>query len=124
VSVPQPRHAHDLRNRRRRALAIHSHAPALERVEDRAKPHKPEYQGKHHRLTWFETLQGLLFLAVVMLGATYALASGLLICAAIGTCVVAIVTSCLRVGAPKPLHLILATLWAFVGAIYVFVRMS
>jgi hypothetical protein len=123
VSVPQPRHAHELRNRRRRALAISSQTRKFEPLEERLHPQQIQHEGKSHRLTWFEALQGLLFLSVVMLGATYAVASGLLICAAIGTCVAAIVTSCLRIGAPKPLHLVLATLWAFVGAIYIAAHM-
>ncbi|HVF18559.1 MAG TPA: hypothetical protein VNA21_16670 [Steroidobacteraceae bacterium] len=96
----------------------------FEAFEERAKPQIFQHASKSHRLTWFETLQGLLFLAVVMLGGTYALASGLLICAAIGMSVVAIIFSCLRVGAPRPLHLVLATLWAFVGAIYIAANMT
>jgi hypothetical protein len=120
----QPRHAHELRNRQRRALAVHTQARKFELTEDATKPRAVDRECKSHRLTWFEAFQGLLLLAVVMLGATYAIVSGLLICTAIATSVVAIVASCLKAGAPKPLHLVLAALWAIVGAIYTAAQMS
>jgi hypothetical protein len=120
----QPRHARELRNRQRRALAVHTQARKFELIEDATKPRSVDRERKSHRLTWFEALQGLLLLAVVMLGATYAIVSGLLICTAIATSVVAIVASCLKAGAPKPLHLVFAALWAIVGAIYIAAQMS
>jgi hypothetical protein len=124
VSTPQPRQAYELRNRQRRVLAIHAEARKFELTEETAKSRSVERERKCHRLTWFEALQGLLLLAVVMLGATYAIVSGLLICTAIATSVVAIVAGCLKAGAPKPLHLVLAALWAIVGAIYTAAQMS
>jgi hypothetical protein len=121
VNVSQLRRAHDLQNRLR-ALTIH--VQARQQSGRRAWPERFGYDGKRHRLSWFETLQGLLFLAVVLFGVTHAVASGLLICGGIAMCVLAILTNCCKGKIPNLMHLVFASLWAFTGAIYVLVHMS
>jgi len=72
-----------------------------------------------HRLAWFEAVQGMSFLAVVMFAATNALVSGMLICAGIVMSSVAILATCCKGRMPKPTHLAFAIFWAALGAIYV-----
>ena len=121
MSVPQPRRVHDLRNRSR-ALTTHSESGAFKQT--RAWSERSGYRRTCHRLTWFEALQGLSLIAIVMLGGTHALLSGLLICSAIAMCVLAILMTCIKGKDPRSMHLVFAILWAFIGAIYTFVHMS
>jgi hypothetical protein len=123
VNVPQLRRVHDLQNRPR-ALTIHAQARGLKQSRKSAWPEGFGYERKRHRLSWFETLQGLSFLAVVMFGMTHALASGLLICAGMAMCVLAILTTCCKGKTPKLLHLVFATSWAFIGAIHILAHMT
>jgi hypothetical protein len=72
-----------------------------------------------HGLAWFGAVQGMSFLAVVMLAASNVLVSGALICAGIGMSAVAILATCCKGRMPERTHLAFAIFWPAVGVVYV-----
>lgn len=118
VSVPQPkpRRTPDAHNRPR-PPTLAPRAQDFRLIEARARVRELARHGNRHRLTWFETLQGLSFLAFVML-ARNTLVSGLLICGGIAMCVPALIATGVRGRVRKPMHLVLATFWALIGTSY------
>jgi hypothetical protein len=96
----------------------------LKQIDERPRAQKFKRRPTRHRLTWFETLQGLLFLAFVMLGKANSLLSGWLVCAGIAMCIPAMIATGMRGRARHPSHLVVATFWALIGTLYVLLRMS
>ena len=69
-----------------------------------------------HRLSWFATLQGLLFLTFILLDKTQnTMATSLLICVGIGMCVPAIAAVYTSAAIRHRLKSLLAILWVIAG---------
>jgi hypothetical protein len=96
----------------------------LKQIEERSRAQIFKRRATRHRLTWFETLQGLSFLAFVMLGKANSFLSGCIVCGGIAMCIPAMIATGMRGRARNPLHLVLATFWALIGTVYILLRMS
>lgn len=123
MSVPRPRLAHDLPSRRR-APTIANQARGITQSEERVRSRKSVRRATQHRLTWFETSQGLAFFAFVMLGATNGLVGGLLILLGIAMCAPALIAAGVTGRTRKPIQLVLAVAWAILGTIYILVQLG
>jgi hypothetical protein len=122
LHVPQPRRVHDLHGRSRSPTATYKNRDLQHKESLSAQPYERDVT--RHRLTWFETLQGLLFLAVVMVGKSNGLVTNLLICGGIVLCVPTIIATCVTGVARHPLRLVLANFWGLMGTIHLLWRMS
>jgi hypothetical protein len=75
-----------------------------------------EHGAVRHRLSWFATLQGLLFLSFVLLDKSKnVMLTSLLVCAGVALCLPAIASAYTRLGIKNRLHILLAIGWVIIG---------
>jgi hypothetical protein len=81
-------------------------------------PRRSERRGIHHRLSWFVTLQGLLFLGFVLIDKReHVTLTSLVVCAGVALCIPAIASTYARAGLQNWLRFVLALCWVAIGTI-------